>query len=119
MRNVLRCSAVAVALSFASVAVAEAQDPAPRNVPPRTAPRVQPDSSEAAAAMSAMMPMWEQMMTAMMRGTLAVLAEPETAQQMAAFNKNYFDALVAKGFTRAEALQIVIAVGVPMTPGAR
>ena len=119
MRIVMRCCAVAVALSFASVAVAEAQDPAPRTVPPRAAPRTQPDSAEAADAMSAMMPMWGRMMTAMMRGTLAVLAEPETAQQMAAFNRNYFDALVAKGFTRAEALQIVIAVGVPMGAGGR
>lgn len=32
---------------------------------------------------------------------------------------NYFDALMSKGFTREEALRIVMAVGVPMGPGAR
>ena len=71
------------------------------------------------AMMDAMMPMWGKMMTAMMRSTLEILTQPETARQMATFTKNYFDALVAKGFTREESLRIVMAVGVPMGPGQR
>jgi hypothetical protein len=41
------------------------------------------------------------------------LAKPETAAKMADFTKNYYDALVAKGFSKDEALKIVKAVGVP------
>ena len=96
------------------LARASAQDATP---PREGAAHQAPDS--AAAAFEAMTPMMGQMMTAMMRSSLAVLSEPATTQQMATFSKNYFDALIAKGFTREEALQIVMAVGVPMLPGGR
>jgi len=44
---------------------------------------------------------------------LAELAKPETAQQLAAFMKNFYDALIAKGFSKADALKIITEVGVP------
>lgn len=46
-------------------------------------------------------------------GIVAGLAKPETAKKLAKFTKNYFDALVAEGFTRDEALQIVKAFTMP------
>jgi hypothetical protein len=69
------------------------------------------------AQMAMMAPMMSQMMQSMMQGMLLQLAKPETAQHLAAFSKNYFDALVAKGFTRDEALRIVVSVGMPTMPG--
>jgi hypothetical protein len=51
--------------------------------------------------------------------TLTVLARPETAERLAAFAKNYYDALVAKGFSADEALRIVLAHGVPFQPAGR
>src|SRR6266516_1277223 len=57
-----------------------------------------------------------EMMQSMMEGTLRVLAKPETADQLATFTRNYYDALIRKGFTKAEALEIVTKIGVPM-PG--
>jgi len=40
---------------------------------------------------------------------LAVLAKPEAARNLAAFVRNLYDALIAKGFTKDEALKIVTA----------
>ena len=76
----------------------------------------QPTKAESAqfAQMQGMMgPMMEQMMTAGMTATLRVLARPESAQQLATFVKNFYDALVAKGFSKEDALKIVAAVGMP------
>jgi hypothetical protein len=47
---------------------------------------------------------------------LKALAKPESADQLATFMKNYRDALLAKGFTREEALQIVRGTGMPSMP---
>jgi hypothetical protein len=45
--------------------------------------------------------------------TLSALVRPETAEGMATFTKNYHDALVSKGFSKEDALRIVMAHGVP------
>src|SRR3989449_10813222 len=53
------------------------------------------------AQTSAMMgPMMGQMMEAMMEGMLRVMARPENADRLATFTKNYYDALIRKGFTK-------------------
>jgi hypothetical protein len=99
--------AIALALLLALAAAPSslaAQDPAP-------------DQAQVDAQMAMMAPMMSQMMQSMMHGMLLQLAKPETAQNLATFTKNYFDALVAKGFTRDEALRIVVAVGMPTMPG--
>ena len=38
---------------------------------------------------------------------LAILTRPEVAEQLATFTRNYFEALLRKGFTREEASRIV------------
>ena len=71
------------------------------------------------AQTSAMMgPMMGPMMEAMMEGMLRVMARPENADRLATFTKNYYDALIRKGFTKEQALQIVIATGMPRMPNA-
>jgi len=72
-----------------------------------------PDSAQFAQMQGMMGPMMEQMMTAGMNATLRVLARPESAQQLATFVKNFYDALVTKGFSKEDALRIVAAVGMP------
>ena len=81
---------------------------------------IKPDSAraqEAAAMMGPMMqqmaPMMAQMAALTLEGTLAALAKPENAERLADFTKNYYDALVRHGFTKEQALQIVMAVGIP------
>ena len=78
-----------------------------------------PSQEQMQQQMQSMTPMFGQMMAAMLKGSLAVLADPETAEQMATFTKNYYDALKKRGFTEEQALRIVISVGVPMPGGAR
>lgn len=60
-----------------------------------------------------MSPMFGQIVEAMMEATLKVLEKPETTQRLATFNKNYYDALLAKDFTEEQALKIVMSVGIP------
>lgn len=74
------------------------------------------EQSEGMRQMRAMAPMMRQMMQTMTQEVLVLLAEPETATQMATFTKNYYDALVARGFTKEEALRIVIGHGIPALP---
>jgi hypothetical protein len=44
---------------------------------------------------------------------LTALATPETAKQLAAFTRNYYEALIAKGFSKDEALKIIMSVAIP------
>jgi hypothetical protein len=97
--------ALVLSLAFAPARLA-AQDPTPGM-----------DKAQMDAQMAMMGPMMSQMMQSMLQGMLLQLAKPETAQNLATFTKNYFDALVAKGFTREEAIRIVVAVGMPTMPG--
>ena len=58
-------------------------------------------------------PAMSSMMESMMSGMMRFYAQPDTADMMASFTRNYYTALVKKGFSEAEALEIVKAAGVP------
>ncbi|HMC54578.1 MAG TPA: hypothetical protein VKH19_05360 [Gemmatimonadaceae bacterium] len=64
--------------------------------------------------MEQQMGMMGKMMTLMLESAFTVLAQPETADRAAMFTKNYFDALMKKGFTRDEAFRLVLAHGIPI-----
>jgi hypothetical protein len=100
---VIACSA-GLAL-WASTAAA--QD---RGAPPPPSPE------QMQAQMNMMGPAMATMTESMYTGMLRAIAKPESAEQLATFMKNYRDALVAKGFTREEALQIVRGTGMPSMP---
>ncbi len=103
----LRPLLLALALTAGATTAAAAQDG-----------KVKPAEADSmAAAMDLMTPMMGKMAAAMLSGVLDLLNDPATVEKLATFNRRYFDALVAKGFTREEALRIVMAVGVPMMPG--
>ncbi len=63
-----------------------------------------------------MSPLMSDMMRVMFETMLAVLSKPETAEQLATFTKNYYDALISKGFSEKEALKIITSMGIPMVP---
>lgn len=67
-------------------------------------------------AMSSMLPFMGQMVKIMMQVQLEVLSEPNTAEKLAAYTKNYYDALIKKGFTKEESLKITINMGIPSLP---
>lgn len=85
-----------------SLATAESQEkPGVQASPPTVVPG---SEKEQAAMLGNMM---GSMMEANMKAYISLLGKPEVAEKLAAFTKNYYDALVAKGFTKDEALRIV------------
>lgn len=79
---------------------------------------VKPDSVQAQMEQASVMmaPMMGQMTQFMVEGTLKAMAKPENVELLATFTRNYYDALRRKGFTKEEALQIVVATGIPRMP---
>ena len=65
----------------------------------------------------AMAPAFGLMAQNMMEGIYSGLAKPETAKKLAKFMRNYFDALIAEGFTKEEAIQIIKAFAIPSMGG--
>ena len=65
------------------------------------------------ATMGAMVDIAGPMTEAAMNAQMSIAAKPETAERLATFKRNLFNALTAKGFTQAQALQIVIATNPP------
>ena len=57
------------------------------------------------------------MIESMISAKLKFYAQPETANAIAAFTRNYYDALIKRGFTEEQALKIVSTVGVPSMSG--
>ena len=74
-------------------------------------------SAEMRQQMQGMMPMMANVMRQVTQSTIAVLAEPETAQNLARFTRNYYTALLAQGFTEEQAMRIVSNVGFPALSG--
>jgi hypothetical protein len=53
-------------------------------------------------------------LTRAMKAYLNFLAQPQTSGKIAAFQKNYDDALIKKGFSEAQAFQLLRNVGNPL-----
>lgn len=70
-------------------------------------------AGDASEALEGEMPDMSGMMASFLDGMLDKLAEPEAANRLAIFVKNYYDALLARGFTKDEALRIITAVTIP------
>jgi hypothetical protein len=58
----------------------------------------------------------ERTVDAQLNAELKLAERPETAERIATFKKNLFDALRKKGFTADESLKIVLATPVPGQP---
>jgi len=59
------------------------------------------------------------MLAQIVKASLAAIATPEAADQLATFSRNYRDALVKRGFSEAEALALVAAHGSGLLRGGR
>jgi len=82
-------------------------------------PAPAPSQEQVQQQMDMMGPAMAKMMENMYSGMLRAMAKPESADQLATFMKNYRDALVAKGFSKEEAMQIVKGTGMPSMPASR
>ncbi len=111
----------AVSLAGASAVLAEDQVP-PEQQQERQAGGAnhQPSAEEVRQMMQGVMgPMMGEMMSSMIKSLSKTLAEPQIAQNYAAFTRNYYQALIDKGFTADEALKIVSSVGLPSVGGSK
>jgi hypothetical protein len=65
------------------------------------------------ATMGAMLDVVGPMTEASINAQTMIAAKPETAERVASFKRNLYDALLKKGFNAEQALQIVIATNPP------
>ncbi|HPV30576.1 MAG TPA: hypothetical protein PLT30_14020 [Deltaproteobacteria bacterium] len=67
-------------------------------------------------ALQMMAPVMGEMFSQMIRSMFTELAKRENADMLATFTRNYYESLVAKGFSKEEALRIVVSTGMPTAP---
>jgi hypothetical protein len=65
------------------------------------------------ATMGAMVPMMGKMTEVILEAQLKVAERPETAERVAAFKKNLYEALLKKGFNTEQAMQITLETAPP------
>jgi len=65
-----------------------------------------------AGMFSQMGPMYQNMMQAMVEGTIKAFEKQETIDRLARFSRRYYEALMREGFSKDEALQIVAGAGI-------
>jgi|SRR5471030_304996 len=103
------------AIAFSSILlvcnVAFAQSPPPQK------PNPEEMQKGMETAMGAMLPMVGRMAEVQIEAQLKVAERPDTAERIATFKKNLFDALRHKGFTEEQSLQITSATPVPTASG--
>lgn len=91
--------------------VAFAQNPFP--------PKPNPEEMQKAldSTMGAMLPMVGRMAEVQIEAQLRMGERPETAERIATFKRNLFDALRSKGFTESQSLQIASSTSFPSASG--
>ena len=79
----------------------------------KSAEQMKAEMEVAMQGMQQMGPTMGEMMGQMMDSMLSYLSKKETSVKLATFTRNYYVALVKNGFTKEEALQIVVQSGIP------
>ena len=111
--NINRTVLAAVLILAAGAQSALAQAAAPPYKPQTPEQMQQAMQDTMKAAMGAMLDVVGPMTEAAVNAQTATAAKPETAERLASFKKNLYDALVKKGFTASQALQITVATNPP------
>ena len=106
MRKLLIAGAVSL---LGSAALAQPQQPQQPQQPPSPEQMKQIMQATMGAMVSVMGPMTD----AVIEAQVNAAARPETAEKIAAFKKNLYDALLKKGFNVQQALQIVVSTAPP------
>jgi len=81
---------------------------------PKLELRIQPQAAQGAKAEDDLTDTLVKAVREVARAYMAYLAEPQTAKQLAQFDKNYFDALVGSGFTADQAFKLLIRRSPPL-----
>lgn len=109
--KVLRWVGLVITLVLAASSQVEAQKKTSRDTTAAVTATMGPPNMQ--AMIDSIGPMFSALMGGMYGGIVDYLVQPETAVKLATFAKNYFDELLKRGFTRAEALTLVQGIGVP------
>ena len=105
----MRFSAIVPAVFFSFfVCQTHAQDQ-----PQQKQPRPEEMQKIMDATMGAMIPMMGRMTEVILEAQLKVAERSETAERVAAFKKNLYEALLKKGFNAEQAMQITLASAPP------
>lgn len=110
----MKLPAFATSITFALLSAATwAQQTPPKPSPEEVKQLMQ-------ASMGAKVAVMGPMTEAMLEAQLATAAKPETAERIATFKKNLYEALLKKGFKPEDALQLVVSTPIPnATPGSK
>lgn len=92
-------------------------DASPESAGPSQRRGKEPSPEEMQKMMGAMLTPMADMMGLMLEGMAKTMAKKEIAEYFATFTRNYFDALIARGFTEEQALKIVTSSGLPNMGG--
>jgi hypothetical protein len=101
MKKLLVCT-----LLFILASVVDAQEKRPQPSPEEMRQQIE-------VAFGAMAPMMGKMMEAMIEAQLAVISKPDSAEKMAQYVKNFYEALIKRGFSKKEAFKIVTSISLP------
>jgi hypothetical protein len=104
--NACKATLSSLLLAFGICATAQTTNPAQKEPRPE-------EMQEMMQAIGVMVPAMGQMTEAMVNAQLSIAARPDTAEKLATFKKNLYDALLKKGFTPEQAIQIVVAANPP------
>jgi hypothetical protein len=104
----MRLHAALISALFGLSALAHAQQP--------QKPTPEQMQSTMDASMVSMLPVLARTSEVLMETQLKLAERPETAERIATFKKNLFDALRKKGFTAEQSLQILNATAMPVAP---
>lgn len=103
----MRYLIVPLALALCNLAAAQtAQRPAPEEMLRMT-------DASTAASLATLERSSEAQLNAQLNAQLRLAERPDTAERIASFKKNLFDALRKKGFTAEQSMQIVVATPLP------
>ena len=116
-KSMLILMVIAVGTMYGNVVMAAEDSGGSKQIEQKGIEENKPTPQEFQDMSMAMAPAFGMMAQNMMEGIYSGLAKPETAKKLAKFMRNYFDALVAEGFTKEEAFQIIKAFAIPSMGG--
>ena len=93
-------------IALAVISVANAQSP-------KLQPPTQPPTDKFLKDLDSSVPVKMKATEIAVAAQVSALAKPETAEKMARYAKNFQNALIKEGFTKEEAIRIVVSMPLP------
>jgi hypothetical protein len=98
---------MAMVVLLLAATFSQAQDKPPKQPSPEEMQKIME------SAMGPMVPLMARMTESMIQAQLELMSKPESAEKMARYVRNLYEALQKQGFSKEEALRIAIALPMP------